>query len=152
MYFDASSTFQGAVICADMHKVVIDSCVSNAVLCYIAVFHVCQVGYNDQWVNFLATLEHVLLGIPFKGGSYKPIKLDNFLHWWQKHLQTTAWNIGAHLGHPNCPEKSNICIFHFSSTTIICYHIRFCSTLAGCISQFKCHDSKKCRLTRCNKM
>ena len=25
-------------------------------------------------------------------------------------------------------------------------------TLAGCISQFKCHDSKKCRLTRCNKM
>ena len=90
LYFDASSTFQGAVICADMHKVVIDSCVSNAVLCYIAVFHVCQVGYNDQWVNFLATLEHVLLGIPFKGGSYKPIKLDNFLHWWQKHLQTTA--------------------------------------------------------------
>ena len=87
LYFDASSSFQGAVICADLQKVFIESwsCVSNAVLCYISIFHACQVGYNDHWQNFLATLEHVLLGVPFKGSNYRPIKLDNFIHWWKNH-------------------------------------------------------------------
>ena len=82
LYFDASSTFQGAVICADNHKIVIESnsCVSNAILSFIAVFHVCQVGYNYNWQNFLSTLEHALLGVDFKGTKYVPIKLEKFLN------------------------------------------------------------------------
>ena len=82
LYFDASSGFSGAVICADMHKIEIESssCVSNAVLAYVALFHVCQVGYNDNWHNFLASLEHLLLRVPFQASSkYVPIKLQTFL-------------------------------------------------------------------------
>ena len=81
LYFDAGSNFQGAVICADNCKVVVNSCVSNALLSFVALFHVCQVGYNDNWHNFLTTLEHVLLGLEFKGSSkYVPIKLEKFLN------------------------------------------------------------------------
>ena len=80
LYFDAASDFQGAVICADNHKVVIDTCVSNAVLSYVSLFHVCQVGYNESWMNFLNTLEHLLLGLEFKSTSkYTPIRLEKFL-------------------------------------------------------------------------
>jgi len=80
LYFDASSAFRGAVICADKHKLTIDSCVSNAILCFVSIFHVCQVGYNDNWFNFLATLEHVLLGLEFKPTKYMPIKLEKFIN------------------------------------------------------------------------
>ena len=81
VYFDANSTFQGAVICADKHKINIDSCVSNAVLSYIALFHVCQVGYNTKWMNLLYALEHILLGVPWKPKTkYVPTKLEKFIN------------------------------------------------------------------------
>ena len=81
LYFDAASVFQGAVICADNNKMILTSCVSNAVLCYVSLFHVCQVGYNDGWLHFLNTLEHLLLGLDYKpAAKYTPIRLEKFIN------------------------------------------------------------------------
>ena len=81
VYFDANSTFQGAVVCADKHKINVDSCASNAVLSFIALFHVCQVGYNANWMNLLNALEHILLGISWKPKTkYVPTKLEKFIN------------------------------------------------------------------------
>ena len=79
LYFNAGYVFDGAIICADKHKIKIDSCVSNSILCYISVFHVFQVGFNENVFNFLAVLEHLLLGAPYKPGTYVPIKMEKFV-------------------------------------------------------------------------
>lgn len=80
LYFDAGYMFEKAVICADEHKFMVDSCVSNAVLCYMSVFHVFQVGFNENIFNFLAVLEHLLLGAPYKPAAYVPIKMERFMN------------------------------------------------------------------------
>lgn len=79
LYYDCTSEFQGAVICADECKIVLRSCFSNVVLAYVGVYHVCQIGYNKHWLNFLQLLEHIAFNIPFSKGKYMPIKLERFL-------------------------------------------------------------------------
>ncbi len=79
LYFNAAFAFEGGIICADGHKFKVLTCVSNAILSYISIFHVFQVGFNESVFNFLATLEHLLLGAPFKPAKYVPVKMDEFL-------------------------------------------------------------------------
>ena len=86
-YFDAAAEFQGAIVCADKHKILVESCASNAILAFVSIFHVCQVGYNDNVFNFLATLEHVLLGVPFKPAAYVPMKLLGFMSNWAENAE-----------------------------------------------------------------
>lgn len=80
IYFEATSEFKGAVICADGCKVCVRTCLSNAILAYVAVYHVCQVGYNKHWAMFMNLLEHVCLGVQFQKVKYMPIKLEKFLN------------------------------------------------------------------------
>lgn len=80
LYFEATSEFKGAVICADKCKIFVRTCVSNAVLAYLAVYHVGQIGYNKHWLMFMQLLEHMCLKEPFQKGKYMPIKLEKFLN------------------------------------------------------------------------
>lgn len=80
LYFEATSEFRGAVVCADNCKVFVRSCLSNAILAYVGIYHVCQVGYNKHWAMFMNLLEHVCLGVQFTKVKYMPIKLEKFLN------------------------------------------------------------------------
>lgn len=80
LYFDATSEFKGGVICADNCKIFVRTCVSNAILAYIAIYHVCQVGFNKHWLLFMQLLDTICLDRPFPKGKYMPIKLEKFLN------------------------------------------------------------------------
>ena len=85
LYFDVADVFEGAIILADDHKLVVRSCVSNAVLVYIGLYTVCQVGYNNHWMQLLNLLEHIMLQSDYKPPKgYTSIKLGNFLNAWRK--------------------------------------------------------------------
>ena len=82
LYFDATSEFKGSVICADGCKIFVHSCVSNALLAYLALYHACEVGFHRDVFLFMSLLEHMCLHSDdekFPNDRYKPIKLEKFL-------------------------------------------------------------------------
>lgn len=79
IYFDISGAFVSAIMTADESEFIVNNSMAKAVLLYIGLYTIANVGFPGRWFNFLALLEHAFLEMPFKGAKYVPIKLQRWI-------------------------------------------------------------------------
>ena len=72
IYFDNNYAFEGGIVCTDTKEIRVKSCVTNCFVVFLALFEIFQIGFNPQWYDVLAFMEHALLEMEFKTNSPQP--------------------------------------------------------------------------------